>query len=295
MLLIGSELLWRMGALDRAPKDTDWIMTYDEYSNFVRDHGEYIQSHYPLTGNKNVIIFKSGRIHEVEIAWEGSSGEALLNIIGNRFLNKEDSIDLCYTLKMSHRYLKNSPHFLKTMEDIHTLREMGAKIPEYLAEWFIHREKDTYTYSHPKLNRSKKEFFDTPGVTYQYDHDSLHEAVKFGDKPAYQYFKEEQAEVQCSKELFDELPDEIKIHAVVEESMVLALERCLIPFYWKIPERKAFLMALEKVCTSITSGWFREYAWENYYTAVRVFDRLESLETLFDNGITTGVIYEADN
>src|SRR5699024_7102820 len=26
--------------------------------------------------------------------------------------------DMVYTLKMSHRYLKNSPHFLKTMEDI---------------------------------------------------------------------------------------------------------------------------------------------------------------------------------
>lgn len=28
--------------------------------------------------------------------------------------------------------------------------------------------------------------------------------------------------------------------------------------------RKAFDTALEKVCTSITSGWFRKFAYDNY-------------------------------
>ena len=34
------------------------------------------------------------------------------------------------------------------------------------------------------------------------------------------------------------------------------------------------MMALEKVCTSITSGWFREYAWENYHRVVHMYKTL---------------------
>lgn len=34
------------------------------------------------------------------------------------------------------------------------------------------------------------------------------------------------------------------------------------------------MMALEKVCTSITSGWFREYAYENYYEVVAMYHKL---------------------
>jgi len=35
-----------------------------------------------------------------------------------------------------------------------------------------------------------------------------------------------------------------------------------------------FEMALMKVCTSITSGWFREYAWENYQKVLDLYDSL---------------------
>ena len=46
--------------------------------------------------------------------------------------------------------------------------------------------------------------------------------------------------------------------------MVLALERHQIPNDFRPHPKKSFDMALMKVCTSITSGWFREWAWENY-------------------------------
>jgi hypothetical protein len=29
--------------------------------------------------------------------------------------------------------------------------------------------------------------------------------------------------------------------------------------------------ALDKVCTSITSGWFREFAWQNYDEVVKIY------------------------
>ena len=49
--------------------------------------------------------------------------------------------------------------------------------------------------------------------------------------------------------------------------MVLTIERSLVPYPGKKTPEQAYLMALEKVCTSITSGWFREFVWENYEIA----------------------------
>jgi hypothetical protein len=44
----------------------------------------------------------------------------------------------------------------------------------------------------------------------------------------------------------------------------LTLERGLIPNNFETDPKKTFEIALKKVCTSITSGWFREWCWNNY-------------------------------
>jgi hypothetical protein len=62
---------------------------------------------------------------------------------------------------------------------------------------------------------------------------------------------------------------------VLEESYVLSLERAIVPFeltdYDK--RKKAFDTALIKVCTSITSGWFRKFAWDNYDDVCALYDQ----------------------
>jgi hypothetical protein len=88
-----------------------------------------------------------------------------------------------------------------------------------------------------------------------------------GQKPAYEYFKPDDSQVMVSKEMWNDLPLNLKLCAVIEESMVLAIERSLIPFPNSLTVDQAYEKALVKVCTSITSGWFREFAWENYYIA----------------------------
>lgn len=179
------------------------------------------------------------------------------------------SLDMLYLLKMSHRYKKNSPHFKKTMDDIHTMREKGAKIPDQ--ELYQARMDATYGYSHPNLKRTKEEFFVTSGeLKYEYDHDSLHEAVAHLDRPMYTYYAVDGEQVLSSRSKFDALPHEHKIYGVLEESYVLALERSVIPFGTE-PDA-AFMKALEKVCTSITSGWFRSWAYEHYYECLERYD-----------------------
>jgi len=290
-MLVGSSSIPE-GILNRKLADVDWILTFEDFSKLVEaresQYGSNNISVYPLSGRKYVIkhpLF----IDEVSIAWEGSLEEELLTL-QEKF--SFDPLDVYYTMKMSHRFLKNSPHFKKTIDDIEVLREAGAKIPDELQDWYKRLEARTYDYGHPKLNQNKENFFNTEGVTYTYDHDSLHEAVKIWEKPAYTYFIKDGEEVLCDKEKFQKLPYATQLSAVVEESMVLALERCLVPFGFATLEREAFLMALEKVCTSITSGWFRDFAWENYKNAVKYFDSFGdgTLTKRFVNGVESNTI-----
>lgn len=183
------------------------------------------------------------------------------------------TLDTLYTLKMAHRFRKQYPHFRKTIYDIKLMRSLGAKIVD--EKWFKALEKWNYNYNVPKLKGvTKNAFFSAGKIEFKYDHDEIHEAVKIGPVPAYTLYKKDGQEVECSKELFDSLPYETRLNGVMEEAMVLALERCLIPYngnYFEPNPRDAYAKALEKVCTSITSGWFREFAWENYFQALNAY------------------------
>lgn len=262
---------------NREPSDLDLIGSYDEAIGFCKSQKE-LKSLVPIdNGNKLHAKFYTTNI-EVEIAWSGSSAEKIMNLISTdpetqvmkNFLIP--SIHVLYLLKMSHRYLKNSPFFKKTMDDIWYLRSLGAEVKPEHQEVYRARVRKTYNYNHPKLNVNKNDFFKGDGVIYIYDHDSIHEAIKHFEQPAYSFFKKEDEEVLCSKELFYGLKEEIRLNAVLEEAYVLALERSQIPFRGNVEPFKSFEMALMKICTSITSGWFREYAWENYAKIVNLYD-----------------------
>jgi hypothetical protein len=293
-LIIGSAA---SSIFNRAPIDIDIICKWDDYVNIAKSLKPlgYKSSvigpeKFALSADPTDIIF------ECEIAWADTSALALLEYAAGHcehsysFLDKYPirglrhiewaiaNIDILYTLKMSHRYLKNSPHFAKTMADIHTLRAAGAKI--FDEAWLVAREAETYDYRHPKLNRFKEEFF-TDDVTYIYDHDSVHRVVAVTEGvPAYTQYMADGAQVMWSKKKFFELPEEVRIAGVYEEAAVLALERAIVPY--GVPEGVAFPMALKKVCTSITSGTFREYAWEHYDEAMAMWQSQQRRGPLFD-------------
>jgi hypothetical protein len=271
-LIIGRDAMISNGIASRPPKDFDAICTPEmaeqiliaqnrlaHPSNIMGPIPKLIS--YPRNGMKAI---------ELELAYDGSSGWELLNIASQNTSTDVvmASIDILLALKLSHRYLKNSPSFYKTMEDIKLLRDAGAKIDGHLVEWLCRREKETLNYNHPSLNKKKSDFFDTPGVKYEYDHDSIHLVMARLEKPAYTEYMVEAADVLCSRDKFDALPLSRKLDGVVEESLVLALERSIIPFPGKKTPEEAFMYALQKVCTSISSGWFREFAWEHHNLAV---------------------------
>jgi len=286
--------------LDNYPKDMDVVGNYRDIIKFAKTNLKNINTIIPINNAKNVLIkgkcskIAYSNIIEGEIIWNDTESltDELFEIIINddKTIFEGDlayaSLDVIYMLKMSHRYKKNSPHFLKTMEDILLLRKLGAKIPN--KKFYKRRKKETYNYSHPKLNQDKNDFFKDDNIIYMYDHDDIHESVKIMDKPAYKYFKYSNEDVRCDMKKFSNLSNEIKINAVVEESMVLALERSIIPFNTDF--KKAFEFALQKVCTSITSGKFREFAWENYYLALTIFEAYSFKINEFFHDIVKGKI-----
>lgn len=288
MILVGSralEILVRHMGKDfyRPCVDLDYLCTEAEWKAQVKLFaGDELVELVERNGNKGHIKMVSGAHIEYDIAQPGDSTYQLIQYcedLGNDLIttypgDRIAPLDVLYLLKMSHRYKKNSPHFFKTMNDIHYMRSLGAKIPTELESVFKLREKETYDYSHPNLDVKSKDFFKGDEVPYVYDHDTIHEAVAVLGVPAYKSYMKDDSEVMTSKEKFFAQENHIRLLGVYEESCVLALERSQIPFNFEVPARQSFVMALSKVCTSITSGWFREYAYESFHVVMKFYESM---------------------
>jgi hypothetical protein len=314
MILIGSQAL-KLHGFDVIPKDFDFIANEWEFNWLADVLGTRVVHQKDTKRGKTLFVMGCGPV-EFEIVKPGSSAELIYKRLGSQPSTLMDhhalaawvdpnlafthnilkmhvvaSVPLLYAIKMSHRYVKNSPHFRKTMEHIQSIRcfQNHVEIHPELKEFYKLRMKETYDYKHPKLNQSKGDFFADDGVGYIYDHDTIHMAVKtLGEVPAFELIKKDKADVFCSKEKFLEAPEDVKLATVLEESYVLALERCLIPNKFSIDPKKAFEIALSKVCTSIASGWWREFAWENYDSVMDLYD--QSYTTKFLNALERGEI-----
>lgn len=303
--LIGSRAMnhWVNTEHQRTPNDLDIVGTYDEITAFVKHirRTEKIKAQYPFDSGKKIFIKTEKRIIEAEVAWENSNSLKLQEMIAkDGTIQNIDGLDmlvaplnLLYTLKMSHRYLKDSPHFLKTMKDIQLMRTYKTVIPEEYKEFYKERQAIQYNYKLPKLNQTKDTFFSGDGIVYEYDHDTIHEAVKFLEQPAYTYYAD--GEVWSSKEKFNQCSEEIKLYGVLEESLVLACERSQLAFNPRPDARWSFEHALFKVCTSITSGFFREYAWENYDSVIELYNKvgLNYIDRV-DEAIKNGIVKKLD-
>ncbi len=283
IILLGSKALAEYTDKITPSNDIDIVGNYDEVVDYMKTSQiVYPTQLYPINSGKKLIAkYPNGKIIEAEINWGKGSVNSMCNLVkadpysSVRSIGGIDvlvpSLNFLYTLKMSHRFLKDSPFFLKTMKHIHLMRELGAEIRPAYKHFLKEREVETYYYGHPKLNVDRKTFFSDDGVNYVFDHDSIHEVVKHLEKPAYNYYSNQ--EVMCSKKLWDKCSYEVQLFGGLEEALVLAIERSQVPFKGKVDPVKSFKMALFKVCTSITSGWFRSFCYENYFQIVEAFEK----------------------
>lgn len=297
LLVIGSRALHHAGLISSDDiKNSDWDFIADQAS-WNGFKAQMLGAHVQVN-NPDVQAFKcmhNGRetyfeayiipaITDVrrimdEMIPEDFTSTYMLKMYAEETLKKDNltgfywaSLEMCLAIKMSHRFKKNNPFFRKTMHHIRFLRNKGVKLTPKLESIMKIRQKETLSYAHPVLDTTKDKFFKDD--IYTYDHDTIHEAIALMDKPAYTFYMKDGSQVMTDKEKFFALPESIKLMGVYEETCVLALERSQIPNDFKnVSSEHSFMMALEKVCTSITSGWFREYAWENYHTIVAMYKK----------------------
>lgn len=263
-LLIGSRAEYR------AKSNSDWdyiVKSCDvrEFVSFIRTQFGPIVQEKPIDSSHAVVKFKSGVIVEYEIAYIDSSGADILDLYPDKRATSVASYETMYTIRESCRY-RDFHGFHKNMLALDAYQIMSSQMSDY-AEILQKRRKEYQLRPNISLNKSKEQFF-TDNISYIYEHDSLHEIFSFDGTPAYQCILSGQV-IAC-KEKFSALPDYKKDWCVIEEALVIATERAYIPFVGHIDVNDPayahlkFRTALQKICTTLTSGWFREYASKNY-------------------------------
>lgn len=283
----------------RKPKDLDIIANYETVGDLHHFEKSLESRGFTLFDEKiaptlKKIYRKQNKYLEVEIANDNSTQQLLDYVLqdnDSKFDGKwiYPSLKVLYLLKMSHRFLDNA-HFYKTMADIRLMRTL-TKADFLFAEekspaWYLSRVEENYfNNKYPKLNTEKNQFF-TDNVNYRYDHDELHEVVKIDDEPAYRSLLVDGQEVLMDERKFYKAQFNKKLNCVVEEASVLALERYIVPLMEKFPPTdecwdRGLQIALRKVCTTITSGFFRKFAWEQHDTALAFYEKQKEQGTSY--------------
>lgn len=182
-------------------------------------------------------------------------------------------------IKRSHlwRDLSFQKHITHYHKHLAKYRAGFKEVDELILENRTKLTMAAYPQGHPSLKKSVKDFFDDY-VEKKYNHDYLHELVAYHDKPLYTQLQRDSSSAWCDKDLWDKLSTADKIKCVAEEAQVIAIERFLVPSNWNYAPRHAYLKALDKVCTTLCSGWFREFAIDNYPEIFNLCDTIK-----FDN------------
>lgn len=274
LVVIGSLAGRYHGCIPKRNKllDVDIISDYDSALKFAFQIGEVNEMVHTEAG---MILHTAELPIEVELIEKREHSLRLFNAIRSDMT--EDEIyappQWLRFMKESHKYKKNSPHFFKTLYDIHHMRRNGVSLPLGSGILLKEREELTYTNKLPKLNVKKGDFFKSEESYNIYEHDDIHVAVALDGKPAYTNYMQEGAQVMTSKDKFFSQPERVRLLGGVEEAMVLTAERSLIPHNFEPNPDKMFEFSLSKVCTSITGGWFREYCYDNWFNIMNIYKK----------------------
>lgn len=180
-----------------------------------------------------------------------------------------------YNIKISHSFW--NVKWAKTTKDILTLQETCGfrKTDVYLVEslreyWeTVHGSK-----KHIKLDKPTEMFF-KDSVKRKYNHDSIHEAIKYHHIPWHEALRTDKSKVYIPRANFESLTYDEKLEVCREEIYVTALERFWIgrmldeeedsdrKRYKEMFSENYYREALKKLVTTMTKGWFPLFIMEN--------------------------------
>ncbi len=302
LILIGSRALAIRAPrlLSRQCIDFDWICTESSYYEWLEKNSSKlnIKKTYEITPGKMVV--EGDSICEFEFIKSGHSSELFADIVSkdkytiNSSFGLIPSLNALFALKDTHKFKKfqtNQGHSMwwKTARDWHAMKIGGAQIPDLYTEFVNLRTKETLNYKHPSLMQSKNNFFKDDNITYIYDHDDIHKSVCMYEEPAYLKYMKDGSEVMSDKNKFFACPRNIQLAGVIEEACTLSIERAMVINHPnKMTPAQGFMYALAKICTSITSGFFRQFAFENVFDILKLYP--ENYWNNFQQDVASGKI-----
>lgn len=263
--LVGSRALnyWCPSFKLREGADWDVITEPEEWATLAgnRYNGSHVEVHnYSELNNREVCETYTSEKNTIEI----------------------DGVE-CFVLEpqglalMKRSHLWRLYHFEKhiTMYHKHLARYALWGDPEWerILKERIKLTKVAYPQRNPDLTQSNMDFFDD-NVKKHYDHDWVHEQVAYYERPLFERLKRPDnfEKAWCEKDLWDLLSDADKNRCVAEEAHVIACERFMVPNDWKHPSKLAYFKAVNKVCTTLCSGWFRDHAIDNFPAIIELYN-----------------------
>lgn len=306
MIVIGSHALQLLG-YDVTPTDVDILVNFTEWNNFFQSNGANISDAIPLNG-KVQAKFSDGLRIEVEFigryesdVWLSNHTEIMSEVYSPilECMVNVPPLEILFLMKKSHVHC-DSVHFDKTIKDYQYLSTMIGTVSDDFWEFFELRKSEAekrYNHRTPSLNMSNDEFFDRSknAVGYVFIHDTIHEAVKHFDVPVYEMIKRDFSLAKCESDMFHDLPFDVRIKCVQEEAYVIAIERYILQDSGTsdiMTPWLAYKNAVQRICTTLCSGFFREFAIDNYDEVMRQYD--ENFIMRFTRGFNDKTIQVMD-
>lgn len=189
-------------------------------------------------------------------------------------------------IKRSHIHHRHN--WYKHIADYTFLKSKHLTLSPVLVDALAERTKERDArgdFKRPRsLATSNDQFFaqSDAAVRRKFEHDQLHRTVMYHDAPLYSRAKIDQSKATLERGLFEKFDYADQCRLVREEAYVIGLERIIIPDWYnkyqmqqfglfdsiqldpKLAET-AYAYALMRISTDLTSGWFRDFALENYH------------------------------
>lgn len=164
---------------------------------------------------------------------------------------------LLHTLKLSHSYW--DIHWDKTLADIHTFKSLQVPFSQDLHDRLVAMWTTIHGAKSVNLNQGRDTFWQD-AVPRRYDHEWLHELVKFGERPLHEGLHPQGREVWMDRDAFFDLPFDLRCKVALEEMLVVAIERGDLTVDSPKHERlMAVHAAHKKLCTTMAKGWFAQF------------------------------------
>lgn len=276
MLIVGSAALkYNYPDTDREVKDIDIIGSQSDINYLINALNPKrvkstenlttlidIQNKFDIWNTNNVEILNSDNSESLKQYY------ALDNNTGLRYASPE----VIFSLKKSHIHfpIKFEKH-IKDYCFLYDKLKGVDKLSHITKLNFKETELRVGKLKTPSLNKMTSEFFGQSNgfVKSFFIHDDIHRIMAHYEVPIYEMMQKDSKLAICEKDMWENFTFEQKCKCVLEEAYVIALERKILPMLFSggkyFSSEDSLNWSLMRISTTLCSGWFRQFATDNYF------------------------------